>query len=258
MKVDLIFSQTQADEMQLREKNVIVIDVLRSSTTVIAALSNGAREVIPVGSIESAVKISGSLFGDVTLRGGERNGKIIQGFNLGNSPLEYTEATVRGKSIIFCTTNGSLAMAKSRYARTMAVGGFVNMSAIIEFILGLNSDVLLLCAGRPPAAGGFSLEDVVCAGMIIHTLQEKSTSVELTDSSLAAHSLYKAFGRSIPKLLKSTDHGKYLLEIGFGEDIKVSAEVDSIPVVPVLSGTSIKLQKSTVGVAGRDTASSVA
>ena len=258
MKVDLFFSQAQADEMQLREKNVIVIDVLRSSTTVAAALSNGAREVIPVGSIESAVKISGSLFGDVTLRGGERNGKIIQGFNMGNSPLEYSEATVRGKSIIFCTTNGSLAMVKSRYARIMAVGAFVNMSAIIEFVQGLNSDVLLLCAGRPAAVGGFSLEDVVCAGMIIHTLQGKNTSVELTDSSLAAHSLYKTFGRSIPKLLKNTDHGKYLTEIGFGEDIKVCAEVDSIPVVPVLSGTAIKLRKDTVLVAGRDVAGSVA
>ncbi len=257
MKVDLIFSQAQVDEMQLREKNVIVIDVLRSSTTVIAAMSNGAREVIPVGSIESAVKISGSLFGDVTLRGGERNGKMIQGFNLGNSPLEYNEATVRGKSIIFCTTNGSLAMVKSRYARTMAVGAFVNISAVIEFIRGLNSDVLLLCAGRPPAVGAFSLEDVVCAGMIIHTLREKPSSVELTDSSLAAESLYKAFGRSIPKMLKNSDHGKYLLEIGFGDDIKVSAEVDSIPVVPVLSGTAIKLRKDGVGVVGRDTGGSV-
>lgn len=256
MKLDLIFSQAQTDEMQLREKNVIVIDVLRSSTTVAAALANGAREVIPVGSIESAVKISGSLFGDVTLRGGERNGKIIQGFNLGNSPLEYTEATVRGKSIIFCTTNGSLAMVKSRYARTMAVAAFVNMSAIIEFIQGLNSDILVLCAGRPAALGGFSLEDVVCAGMIIHTLQERSASLELTDSSQAAHSLYKTFGRSIPKMLRNTDHGKYLLEIGFGDDIKVCAEVDSIPVVPVLNGTAIKLRKDAVAVAGRDAAGS--
>lgn len=257
MKLDLIFSQAQADEMQLREKNVIVIDVLRSSTTVVAALANGAREVIPVGSIESAVKISGSLFGDVTLRGGERNGRIIQGFNLGNSPLEYTEATVRGKSIIFCTTNGSLAMVKSRYARTMAVAAFVNMSAVIEFIQGLNSDVLVLCAGRPVALGGFSLEDVVCAGMIIHALQERSASLELTDASQAAHSLYKTFGRSIPKMLRNTDHGKYLLEIGFSNDIKVCAEVDSIPVVPVLSGTAIKLRKEAVVVAGRDAAGQV-
>lgn len=259
MKIDLVFSQAQVDEMQLRDKHVVVIDVLRSSTTVTAALLNGAREVIPVGSIESAVKISGSLFGDVTLRGGERNGRMIQGFNLGNSPLEYTEATVRGKSIIFCTTNGSAAMVKSRYARTMVVGSFVNLSAVVAFIKANGSDVLLLCAGRPPLAGGFSLEDSVCAGMMIHSLlEEKGADHELTDSSLAAHSLYKSFGRSIGKMLRTTDHGRYLLEIGFAEDIKVCGEVDSMPVVPVLSGTAIKLRKDPAVPAERDAAGSVA
>jgi len=248
MKIDLCFSQSQLDEMQLRDKNVIVIDVLRSSTTVVNALQNGAREIIPVGSIESAVKISGSLFGDVTLRGGERNGKIIQGFNLGNSPSEYSEAMVRGKSIIFCTTNGSVAMVKSRYARAMAVAGFVNMSAVVEFVRSLQSDMMILCAGRPPVTGGFSLEDAVCAGMIVHQLsQDKSAGIELTDPSQAALSLYKSFGKSILKMLKNTDHGRYLAEIGFAEDIKLCAQVDTIQIVPVLSGTSIKLKKDGTG-----------
>ncbi|MBI4417554.1 MAG: 2-phosphosulfolactate phosphatase [Ignavibacteriales bacterium] len=248
MKIDLSFSQSHVDELQLRERNVVVIDVLRSSTTVIAALQNGAREVIPVASVESAVKVSGSLFGDVTLRGGERNGKMIQGFNLGNSPLEYTELMVRGKSIIFCTTNGSVAMAKCRYARSMAVGAFVNMSSVVEYIRGLNSDVLLLCAGRPPGVGGFSLEDSVCAGMIIHALQKDQDGgpVELTDASLAALSLYKSFGRSVKKMLKNTDHGKYLMEIGFSKDIDLCSEIDFIPIVPVLSGTVIKVRKDAV------------
>jgi len=258
MKVDLCFSQTQLDEMQLRDKNVIVVDVLRSSTTVAAALHNGAREIIPVGSIESAVKISGSLFGDVTLRGGERNGKIIQGFNLGNSPLEYTAATVKGKSIIFCTTNGSVAMVKSRYARTLAIASFVNVSAIVEFVRSLDSDVLILCAGRPPLQGGFSLEDAVCGGMIVHRLTpEKTNSVELTDSSQAARSLYKSFGKSILKMLKNTDHGRHLTEIGFQDDIKMCAQVDSIPIVPMLLGTSIKIRKET-GSPEKEAAQSVA
>ncbi len=244
MKIDLSFTQGQLDEMQLREKNVVVIDVLRSSTTIIAALQNGAREVIPVGSIESAVKISGSLFGDVTLRGGERNGKMIQGFNLGNSPLEYTESTVRGKSIIFCTTNGSVAMVKSRYAKTMVIGAFVNLTEVVKCIKTLEADVLLLCAGRPANAGAFSLEDVVCGGMIIQKLmQDKSIEVELTDSSTAALSLSKSFGKSILKMLKNTDHGKYLIDIGFLNDIKLCAGIDTMPILPMLIGTSIKLRK---------------
>jgi 2-phosphosulfolactate phosphatase len=244
MKIDVCFSSLELDELQLRDKNVVVIDVLRSSTTITVALNNGAREIIPVESIENAVKISGSLFGDVTLRGGERNGNIIQGFNLGNSPLEYSQATVKGKSIIFCTTNGSVAMYRSRFARHLAIGSFINVSAVTDFIGGVNADFLLICAGRANTFSNFSLEDGICAGMVIQKLlDDKSLSVELTDSSLAAQALQKAYGRSILKMLKSTEHGRYLVEIGFAEDIKLCAEIDSIPVLPVLSGNVIRLRK---------------
>jgi 2-phosphosulfolactate phosphatase len=244
MKINVGFNSLDLDELQLRDKNVVVIDVLRSSTTVTVALNNGAREIIPVESIENAVKISGSLFGDVTLRGGERNGKIIHGFNLGNSPLEYSEGTVKGKSIIFCTTNGSVAMYRSRFARHLAVGSFVNVSPVIDFIKGINSDFLLICAGRANAFSNFSLEDAICAGLIIRKLREdKSLNVELTDSSLAAQALQKAYGRSILKMLKNTEHGRYLIEIGYAEDIKLCADVDSVPVLPVLSGNVIRLRK---------------
>ena len=244
MKIDLSFSVSSFDELQLRDKNVIVIDVLRSSTTVAVALSNGAREIIPVASIESAVKISGSLFGEVTLRGGERNGKMIEGFNLGNSPREYTEATVRGKSIIFCTTNGSVSMAKSRYAKNMAVASFVNLSMVVEYLRNINSDFWIVCAGKAMGLGSFSLEDAVCAGMILDKLgKENSTNVEMSDSSRAAQALFKSFGRSLLKMLKNSDHGRYLQEIGFEEDIKVCAAVDSVPVLPVLIGNVIKLRK---------------
>jgi 2-phosphosulfolactate phosphatase len=242
MKLDLSFGATEIDELQLRDRNVVVIDVLRASSTVATAMKNGAREIIPVASIESAVKISGSLFGDVTLRGGERFGKMIQGFNLGNSPLEYTEATVRGKSIIYCTTNGSVAMAKSRYARNLAIGAFVNIGAVVDFIAEVNDDFLLLCAGKNSAISSFSLEDAVCAGMIVQRLSEKGIEPELTDAARAAQSLYKSYGKSIPKLLKTSDHGRYLIEQGFAEDLHICAAVDSVPVLPVLSGTVIKLK----------------
>jgi 2-phosphosulfolactate phosphatase len=244
MKIDLSFNAGQYDELQLREKNVIVLDVLRASSTITVALNNGAREIIPVASIESAVKISGSLFGEVTLRGGERNGKIIEGFNLGNSPLEYSETAVKGKSIIYCTTNGSVAMAKSRYARTLAVGSFINLTATTDFIRDENKDFLFICAGRANSIGNFSLEDAVCAGMMIQNLLKiDSLEVELSDSAKAALALFKSFGRSILKMLKTSEHGKYLSEIGFAEDLKICAQVNSVPVLPILTGTVIKLKK---------------
>jgi 2-phosphosulfolactate phosphatase len=256
MKIDVCFDPFELDELELRGKNIVVIDVLRSSTTIAIALNNGAREIIPVESIENAVKISGSLFGDVTLRGGERNGKMIQGFNLGNSPLEYTEATVKGKSIIFCTTNGSVAMYKSRFAQNLAIGSFVNISTVIDFIKEVHSDFLIVCAGKASTVSNFSLEDTVCAGMIVNRLSAfKDVKLELTDSSLASQALYKTYGKSLLKLMKNTEHGKYLLEIGFLEDIKVAAAVDSYPVLPVLSGNVIKLRREEIKPAESEPAS---
>jgi 2-phosphosulfolactate phosphatase len=244
MKIDLSFSSEQFDDLQLRDKSVVVIDVLRASSTITVALNNGAREIIPVASIESAVKISGSLFGEVTLRGGERNGQIINGFNLGNSPLEYNENAVKGKSIIYCTTNGSVAMAKSRYARALVVGSFLNLTAVVNFILEENKDFLFICAGRLNAVGYFSLEDAVCAGMMIHKLmQHESVDLNLSDSAKAAYALYKSFGRSILKMLKNSEHGKYLIEIGFAEDLKICAAIDSMPVLPMQIENKIKLRK---------------
>jgi 2-phosphosulfolactate phosphatase len=241
MKIEVFFSPSQVDELFLRDKNVIVIDVLRASTTIAMALMNGAREIIPVSTIESAVKISGNLFGDVVLRGGERNGKMIEGFNLGNSPAEYVPDAVKGKTIIFCTTNGSSAIVKSRYAKNLVVAGFINMATVIEFIKEVNEDFYILCAGKQSL---FCIEDSVCAGMIISLLMnDEAISIELNDPAVAAAVLYKSMGKNLQRTIRAADHGKYLTEIGFKNDIKLCTDIDSVPVLPVLVGNSIKLRK---------------
>ncbi|MGE5314015.1 MAG: 2-phosphosulfolactate phosphatase [Acidobacteriota bacterium] len=241
MNIEVFFSPSQVDELSLRDKNVIVIDVLRASTTIATALLNGAREIIPVNTVESAVKISGNLFGDVVLRGGERNGKIIEGFNLGNSPAEYTVEAVKGKSIIFCTTNGSSAIVKSRYAKNLVIAGFVNMSTVLEFMKEVGEDFYILCAGKHSL---FCIEDSVCAGMIITELMNDDTvTVGLNDPAVAAAALYKSMGKNLQRMVRATDHGKFLSEIGFKNDIKLCTDIDSVPVLPVLVGNSIKLRK---------------
>lgn len=241
MKIDVYFSPIQVEEMQLREKNVIVIDVLRASSVIVTALHNGAREVIPVSSIESAVKVSGNLFGDVVLRGGERNGKMIDGFNLGNSPREYTEEAVKGKSIILCTTNGSVAMVRARHAKNMAIACFNNISAVVDFMTEVGDDFSIVCAGKQSL---FSLEDAVCAGMIVKQLSDRdSLEVELNDAAVTAHVLYKTYSKNLLKMVKSSDHGRYLSSIGFEEDLKLCVEIDSVSVLPMLVGNVIKLKK---------------
>jgi 2-phosphosulfolactate phosphatase len=248
MRVDVYLTPGQIDELQLRDKNVCVIDVLRAGTSIATALANGAKEIIPVESVEAAVKISASLFGDVVLLGGERGGKIIEGFQLGNSPSEYAENIVKGKSIVFTTTNGALAMSKGRYAKQMAIASFVNITRVVDFIRNLRDDVIILCAGNLSATGGFSLEDAVCAGMIIHKVRQGDTGgTELSDSASAALILYRSFARKIPKMLDEAHGGRHLTEIGFKDDLKTCASIDSIPVLPLLSGNVIRLaQDSTI------------
>jgi 2-phosphosulfolactate phosphatase len=241
MRIELSFTPHTADEASLRDKTVVAIDVLRASTTIITALYNGAREIIPVTTVESAVKLSSKLAGDIVLLGGERGGKMIQGFSLGNSPSEYVPEKVKGKSIVFSSTNGSVVMANSRYAREMVVCGFVNMAQVVGFLRERPRDFVLACAGTN---GAFSLEDSVCAGMVIQNLLKDDTlEVTLSDGALAAHTLYKSHGKNVLKLLRSTEHGRYLQEIGFDDDLKLCASVDSIPALPQLDGNVIRLKR---------------
>lgn len=242
IRTEVFFTPAQVDELYLRNKNAIVVDVLRASTTIATALFHGAKEIIPVATVESAVKVSGSLFGDVTLRGGERNGKVIEGFNLGNSPREYTEEAVKGKTIIYTTTNGSAAMVKGRYAKNLVIAGFTNLSKVVAFLKGLKEDFVIVCAGKQ---NDFSLEDAVCAGMVLSKLGKSFRNSALDDSGKAAVSLFEDYGKNIVSMLQETDHGKFLIDIGFEEDLKICGKVDSIPVLPVMTGNVIKLVKDT-------------
>jgi 2-phosphosulfolactate phosphatase len=242
MRVDVFFTPHHLDEMDLREKKVVVIDVLRASTTIVAALSNGAKEIIPVATVEAAMKIVGNRDGEVTLLGGERHGKMIEGFHLGNSPSEYTEERVKNKSIVFTSTNGSQAFVKARYAKEMLVCGFVNISAVASALLLEEDDVTILCSGRD---ADFSLEDAVCAGMLLQKLIDaKGQSVTYGDTGAAALVLYKSQRRSLQAMLARTEHGKYLKAIGFGGDLKTCAGLDTLPVVPMLIGNVLKIRSS--------------
>jgi 2-phosphosulfolactate phosphatase len=241
MHVPLFFASSHVDELSLRGQTVVVIDVLRAATTIATALANGAKEIIPVTTVERAVKISGSLFGDHILRGGERNGKTIEGFDLGNSPAEYTSAKVDGKAIIYSTTNGSGAIDRARYGRDVVVCSFVNLGAVTRFLRAGGTDFVILCSGNN---GRFSMEDSVCAGMLLSRLgEEEGLDLRLSDAAQAALVLFKTFGRSILKMLRSSEHGQYLTQIGFGADLDVCASVDSLEVLPFLSGNVVRLRK---------------
>ncbi|MBE0572556.1 MAG: 2-phosphosulfolactate phosphatase [Ignavibacteriaceae bacterium] len=240
MRLDVLFSPVQADELFFTGKTTVVIDVLRASSTIITALTNGAKEIVPVGTVEFAVKVSGGIFGGQTLLGGERNTKKIEGFALGNSPSEYTNEIVNGKSIVFYSTNGSRAIVKAKYSANLFICSFNNMESLARHIKSLNEDVVILCSGNN---NFFSLEDSVCAGMLVCELIDESKKVELTDASKSALALFKSFGKNILKLLRETDHGQILVTNGFEDDLKACAEIDSTDVIPFYSGNALKVLK---------------
>jgi len=240
MKLDVLFSPVQADELFFTGKTTVVIDVLRASSTIITALSNGAKEIVPVGTVEFAVKVSGGIFGGQTLLGGERNTKKIEGFALGNSPSEYTTEIVSGKSIVFYSTNGSRAIVKAKYSANLFLCSFNNLNVVAKHLKKLNEDVIILCSGNN---NFFSLEDSVCAGMLINELAAGNKKTELTDSSTSAMALFKAFGKNIFKMLTETDHGRLLINNGFEADLKACAELDSTDVIPFYAGNILKVLK---------------
>lgn len=239
IRAEVHFTAFRLEELQLKDRNIVVLDVLRAGTSIATALHNGAKQIIPVNNIESAMKISGGLSTDVTLKAGERNARMIEGFHLGNSPGEFTPEAVRGKSIIFLTTNGTSAVVRGKHARNLVMGGFVNLSAIVAFLADLRSDFTILCAGKENA---FSMEDAVCAGRILNILSAgRAASLELNDSAVAAMMLDKSHGKSLLKMLKNSEHGRYLASIGMGEDLDLCAAIDAVPVLPRLAGTVLRL-----------------
>lgn len=238
MYVNVHLNPNSIDELFFAGKTTVVIDVLRATSTIVTALSNGAKEIIPVASVEFAVKVSGGMFGGHTLIGGERNTKKIEGFALGNSPLEYKKDVVCGKTIILYTTNGTRSIVKAKFSENLFICSFLNIHAVAKRLLKIKKDVEILCSGRN---GTFSMEDTVCAGKLISEMQDQSENIELTDSSKASVALSKTFGRSIEKLMKQTEHGMLLLENGFKEDIKYCSNLNIINVLPFFSQNVIKL-----------------
>lgn len=237
MKINVLFSNINLDELYFTGKTCVVIDVLRASTVIVTALANGAKEVIPVNTVDFAVKVSGDAFRSQTILGGERNTKKVEGFTLGNSPLEYTSEVVANKSIILYTTNGSRSIVKAKFAENLFIACFNNIGAVVEHLATLKKDVEIICAGTN---GGFNMEDAVCAGNIIALLNSNKNEIQLSDSAIACGLLYKTYSKSILKMLKNTEHGKLLIENGFAHDIKECAKIDAVQIVPFYNSGVIK------------------
>jgi 2-phosphosulfolactate phosphatase len=231
---------------QFDNKILIMIDVLRAGSSVCASLHNGAKEVLAYESLDKAVSVYSSLSKESRFLGGERNCQKPSGFDAGNSPTEYTEEAVQGKSVILSTTNGSKIFQKGKNARLRVVGGFVNIDSIIDYISSnyltdeesiTSADICIMCAGTN---GRLSYEDTLCAGAFINYFYKTFDNVLLTDAADAAKNLYNLHSFDLLDFIKTREHAKTLKANGMESDIDLCLTRNAFPVVPVIEGNSIK------------------
>ena len=219
-------------------KVVAVIDVLRASTTIAVALANGARTVVPFETPDEVIMRSRQLQRDEVVLAGERKNVAIEGFDLGNSPTEFTPDRVRGRNIFISTTNGTRALTGLQGARDVVVASYVNHSAVTAMLRAAarESDILIVCAGDE---GHFSLEDGACAGRYVRTITDQNPTVVTNDAGLACALIDRTYGDNITKIFEDSTHGQALAEAGFGDDLVACARVDSHPVVPIYQDKQI-------------------
>lgn len=236
MRADIQFIPLDVQAKKAEGKVFVVIDVLRAMTTIIEALSNGCTEVIPVVTVDEAFDLAKRLSRKDTLIGGEWGGLKVKGFDLGNSPREYTQDLVSGKRVILTTTNGTKALQSVAGCEHILVAGFTNVQAVVQRCIALKADPVVVTAGRK---GRFSLEDVVCGGMMMDLLGKES--VALTDGARASRILYKAFDHDLLEMARTCDHGRELIRLGLGEDLAFCVQTNVSSSVPVFKKGSITL-----------------
>lgn len=206
----------------IENATAVVIDVLRASTTMTAALTNGASCIIPVRKVEEAFALRKKM--DNVLLAGERDAIMVEGFDLGNSPYEYTADVVEKKTIVMTTTNGTQAVAAASCAADLIIAGFVNMSAVVEYLKEKKRPVAILCAGT---RGRYTLEDALCAGMIADLLETE----ELCDFTRACRDLYRAHTDELAAYLREGVHAQNLIRKGFARDMELAFQIDVLPVI---------------------------
>jgi 2-phosphosulfolactate phosphatase len=238
---------------QLAGASVVVIDVLRATTTIIHALEAGAREVVPCLEIEDAQALAAKMQEGEYVLGGERGGLPIPGFHLGNTPTDYTPQSVGGKTVIFTTTNGTRAMMQCRQAARVFLGAFVNAAAVVERLAG-QGQVHLLCSG---SGGEETRDDVLLAGLLVTRLLRRGAAKDpLNSHAAAARDDWTAAFPSLPAAgdgpiapeslsaeLRKGRAGQRLVRIGLQADILTASQIDRFRSVPKMDPQTLRIRR---------------
>lgn len=210
----------------------VVVDIFRASSSMCYGLANGAEAIIPVAEIAECRSYEGK---EGHLLAAERNGEVVEGFDFGNSPFSYTADKVKGKTVVLTTTNGTSAIQQCSAATTVAVGSFLNITALSNWLKSQDSHVLLVCAGWKNHA---SLEDTLFAGAVVSRL--KDGDWEWDDSAHLAETAYlKAKDNIDVYLANNSSHAKRMQRLHISQDIAFCLQEDQVSVIPVMRGNRL-------------------
>ncbi len=211
----------------LRDRTVVVVDILRATSCMVTAFAHGVSSITPFASLDQCRDMRNKGF----ITSGERNGEKVPGFDKGNSPFEYMNDDVRNQKIAFTTTNGTQAIEKSKNARKVVIGAFLNLTAVTRYLLITENNILVVCAGWK---GKVNLEDTLFAGALVENL--KNHVEPDCDAPLAAQHLYNLAKGDMVSFLRNSSHVKRLNRLNIHKDIEFCLTPDKYPLVPVLTG----------------------
>lgn len=229
MDAEVFLTYSSLSDEDIRDRTVVVIDVLRACSTIVTALNRGARAVLPVPDMAEAGKIASNLDPDVYRLGGERDGEKIDGYHLGNSPLEYTREAVEGRDVILNTTNGTQALTRAKSAEHLVAACFLNAQRVVDFVRAVDSEVTIVCAGRQ---NRLALEDALCAGLLLSRLWDHEEPDPVTDSGHTAFTLYETDRDNLASALRGANHAEKLAQNGHADDLDYCFRTDALPVLP--------------------------
>lgn len=240
-KVEVIYTPALLPLYDLKDKTVVVIDILRATSTMCVAFNTGVNKILPIASPEEC-----KMFKDFDfIISAERNAVKVPGFDMGNSPFEYENPFLAGKNIAFTTTNGTKAikMAKAMFPSRILIGSFLNISALAERIIELDKEVVLLCSGWKDK---YNIEDTVFAGALIHKILKAFEMAD--DASLSAHSLFRQYQDNLEELVRLSSHAKRFTSLNVQtDDVVFCLQQDIYDFVPELEGEFIVKQQASHG-----------
>ena len=238
MNLEVLTTLQDVTDEKVSGKTAIVFDILRCTTSIVTALANGCREVIPVSSEREALELYKRSPDPALLLSGEHGGSKIPDFRLGNSPQEFTPRRVRNKTVIMTTTNGTQAIKKCRLARSVLIGSLLNISAVCRQALAAGRDIVVICAG---SRGKIALEDLMAAGMVVAVCRRLVPGIRTVEPAATLYHLYDYLKNNMKQAVYTSRSGINLQSLGLQGDIDYSLKKNRYSIVPVYKENSVQL-----------------